>query len=1279
MNYFISHAVVLGLLVKGSNASPDIHDVISHMIECSEANLDVSQCLESTTNKLLIGAGEGGTRRLDSEGCGPPPIDDEMLRSVMGEAKEICSGSGVSISDSEFENTFVEYLTLFHANTCWDALCGMMNDDYQDDDEHMTLDDDMDSAGNGVDFLSIAFEYIGQCTGLNFAEIRLESIGKSCVLENAFSALTPDKMESHNRLLQSATNREQCETPQVDESDLLFILEQSRSTCWRNGVDVSPSDYETAVEHFKNFWGSESCWLSLCEEFSDPSPSFMKLMFQEISHCSHSSLVLDSCFERHVFDLLFTQANLDDDGFTRRLTQEPGQCGPPPVDEYIMLAIAGEANATCTNNGVVTSEAEIENVLVEYLNVFNSDSCWRSFCDYYSSDLNDDDYHVTDDDFYHKSQDDFYSNDDTMIFSENGIDFIAVAFEYIGQCTGVEVDTGSEGKTCVLKNAFDYFSLGGVSRDRRFLQSASGVDGCELPQVGESDLFSLLEQAREKCVGAGIDVTLSDYEMATADFKSFWGSDSCWLDLCEEFSNPSPTLIKIVYQELSKCADVDIDFDSCLVNKAIDFMLTESNFDDDDDYAEYNDGNSITRSIGARRVLRRLLESPNSATMYDDDSGCEGKPNDEEMKFAVGFLISGVADKCMDLGMASPTEIDLVTGQFFKLFTSYECMGIEVCDSNGYYMEQSNINDSFKVFAKGSAVAMLAQCAEVGTTSCTFLKSLESMHEISAATSTHVMCDPPTSSEFDVDETVANAVQSCNAMGNFEDDLMLNATRHALDTLVSRPHCWEDLCSTAAEEAIAVTWMETCASMDVNPLFHHLPSSEAPAEMHENGKFQCMIEFILLKSQGESLSECGLLKLDHLNCYHDYNIVMEAYQSCSDVEVMPPTFPPTSVDLSMSFAYDTKDDYDWVDQHEPEMCMSYPMSMNYNNEWGRYDDDDGNDDWGTDDGQYHPNDDVSFYMEAVCNLIHELKEETPKSCMKPFCEIGLRGALLVGNDIVIHENEQDDDSVDGVVTPTIAPTMLPTMLPTVFPTVESTEKPSTSAPTAKLTDFPTTKPTALPTTKPTTQPTNKPTSSPTKVQVGSVEVAFEVGIKLEGIDVSDLDITQLDSVVSVLEKVFKSMLPEGARVRLLKVGGISVSRRILRVLQDSNSSSTGVDVEFEVIMTKQCDTAKCTESAQVSDSLYTEVTTDLKSKMESGSVTTAIQEKAKEEGVTQLENISVSVSSLTVSEAKVTVTEGSPNDDTDDDTFISASIQTGHDALLPIMLGMVSVIFFLRL
>mmetsp|Transcript_21524 Transcript_21524/g.41171 ORF Transcript_21524/g.41171 Transcript_21524/m.41171 type:complete len:750 (+) Transcript_21524:464-2713(+) len=339
------------------------------------------------------------------------------------------------------------------------------------------------------------------------------------------------------------------------------------------------------------------------------------------------------------------------------------------------------------------------------------------------------------------------------------------------------------------------------------------------------------------------------------------------------------------------------------------------------------------------------------------------------------------------------------------------------------------------------------------------------------------------------------------------------------------------------------------------------------------------------------------------------------------------------------------------------------------------DDDDDNDDWGTDDGEYHTNDDLSLYMEAVCNLIHKLKEEPVKSCMKPFCEIGLKGALLEGNGNVDDANEHDDDYVDGVETPTIAPTMLPT----VFPSLESTKKLSTNAPTTKPTDVPTSKPTALPTMKPTSQPTIKPTSSPTKVQAGYVEVSFEVGIKLEGIDVSDLDITQLDSVVNVLEQVFKSMLPEDARVRLLKVGGISVSRRILRVLQDSISSSTGVDVEFEVIMTKQCDTAKCTESDHVSDSLYTEVTKDLKTKMESGSVTTAIQEKAKEDGVTQLENISVSVSSLTVSDAKVTVTEGSQNDDTGNDTSDSASIQTGHGAILSIVLGMVSVISFLQM
>merc|ERR1712176_674529 len=110
------------------------------------------------------------------------------------------------------------------------------------------------------------------------------------------------------------------------------------------------------------------------------------------------------------------------------------------------------------------------------------------------------------------------------------------------------------------------------------------------------------------------------------------------------------------------------------------------------------------------------------------------------------------------------------------------------------------------------------------------------------------------------------------------------------------------------------------------------------------------------------------------------------------------------------------------------------------------------------------------------------------------------------------------------------------------------------------------------------------------------------------------------------------MVPDGARIRLLKVGGYTVARRLMRYLQED-----GIDVEFEVIMDAVCDTITCERSNEIASSLYNQVTTDLRAKVEDGEVSRVIQEEAASNGVSQLTNVTVSSNSFNVTAAKVTI------------------------------------------
>lgn len=102
---------------------------------------------------------------------------------------------------------------------------------------------------------------------------------------------------------------------------------------------------------------------------------------------------------------------------------------------------------------------------------------------------------------------------------------------------------------------------------------------------------------------------------------------------------------------------------------------------------------------------------------------------------------------------------------------------------------------------------------------------------------------------------------------------------------------------------------------------------------------------------------------------------------------------------------------------------------------------------------------------------------------------------------------------------------MPTMLPTHDRGDGGTAVPVSGVPSAS--------PSILPTLAPASQSPVSPTNSPTEFVelISTVEVSFEVAIKLEGIQMSDLDITSLDSVVNLLESVFQDLLPDGAKVR----------------------------------------------------------------------------------------------------------------------------------------------------
>jgi hypothetical protein len=434
-----------------------------------------------------------------------------------------------------------------------------------------------------------------------------------------------------------------------------------------------------------------------------------------------------------------------------------------------------------------------------------------------------------------------------------------------------------------------------------------------------------------------------------------------------------------------------------------------------------------------------------------------------------------------------------------------------------------------------------------------------------------------------------------------------------------------------------------------------------------------MTDYILTAAGGDGESqECGVLDLGPNVCGADFALGIQAFLACSGDIVFTEHPTPSPVSFSMSYSFEQNpigwDDFKWADAElnigkeedvgvpietpvtkvedlpEDIEYIPYEMSFSYSfddvtfddllEQSMSYDDDDHMDD----DEPKSPHEALArAYVMEVCHVLESIQYNLAvRNCMEPLCEIGIEGAFVsVSNtDPAINTTQ----STPAPTTPAPAP-----LAPSVSPTTKATIKPTATVATLKPTAAATTlKPTALKPTTPTS--TSRPTASPTKAKFGTIDVKFEAAVTLDGINVADLDFTALGAIVDLLEKVFASILPAGALVRLLKIGGISVTRRMLRNLQEDQ----GVEVEFEVIVSRTCDDAECSNSDVLSASVYNDVTANLQAKVEDGSLSTAIQEEADAEGVSELANVSVKPDSLKASAPTVTVKKADPDDDDDD-------------------------------
>lgn len=89
---------------------------------------------------------------------------------------------------------------------------------------------------------------------------------------------------SRGRFLQTL-NEDECTPPDIEESFLNFTLDSSAAQCKGIGQNVSTAEFQLAHSGFTTIFSNQICWAALCDESSNPSDLFFKILFAEAARC----------------------------------------------------------------------------------------------------------------------------------------------------------------------------------------------------------------------------------------------------------------------------------------------------------------------------------------------------------------------------------------------------------------------------------------------------------------------------------------------------------------------------------------------------------------------------------------------------------------------------------------------------------------------------------------------------------------------------------------------------------------------------------------------------------------------------------------------------------------------------------------------------------------------------------------------------------------------------------------------------------------------------------
>ena len=986
-----------------------------------------------------------------------------------------------------------------------------------------------------------------------------------------------------------------------------------------------------------------------------------KIFLGSVASCASIDLDLDSCLSSNTVDTLVSfsaaqggEAQQAHNNLRRILAGEEEEEGcKPNFDPDTIEYAVSEASHACAT----VSEGEIHATTQAFSTLFGDgsnivDECWASTCSFYNDGGNGD------------GDDHDDANDDAAwVFPE--IDIIGAVLDEAMQCSGVTIDPNSCLVSTALQGLDEMMGLGGGgdasdgghgSGRRRLIHSIPGL--CTPPEIDQDEVRLMLELAATSCSQAGITVDAQEID-TTLDSVVHAFSSSCFDSICHRIMVEA---LAVGFYSAAACAEIPPFGDDCLTRATIDSLaekggdfrfpqmtLEVCHFQDLEFETLVNkiseSGDTCMAEVGGEQshtqediehLASKLVHVFDATSCWEsycpanEEYYSEGDEEDEGSSSADFFarLMADHLFECAGTGNASaastPSCLDTTLENilFFGDFT----IAASSSPSAPSPAETNAIQGSVTPVRRH-----LQQLRQFSSTASSSTNTMDKDNNDNTAYGEFGNEEYPDQDEVDsgygcivpevdteaLEFMIAMAKGTCEQSGQavVTDNEILTVT-NKYTALFSASHCWEQLCDDELHLKLIGDYFKDCADID-------LPFA-SPNPTPDDGFIACMIDFAMStphsefglspQQQQEPLDQC------YPPGHHDVagtcpSIAVLALEHCMDNK------PADADDSFGSMSYEYGDmDWGWGEDlfFEDQFFFSMSMSMSY----GHGDSDDI--DKPPPPPPVDPDRDARL-MEDFCMILEKLSSDKGKQCLLPLCD-GITGA---DDDVLETTAPSTEPSSEPSTQPSLQPSVLPSVVPSVAPSPASSASPSSP---------------------PSTEYSN-----------GVVEIRYEAAIKVDGLDVSSIPTSPgpaLTKLLTVLTSSISRFLPEHTTVQITSIGGVPVAdigteavRRPTTTTSTSNGrlrryrlleADTGVEIEFEVVSTFECDDVECTDADEISNQAYETMTQGMIQAVDSGDLTSTLKEEAAAADVVAL--TSITIDSFEAEEPTITITEGSDDD-----------------------------------